>query len=104
MEQAFELSERGRARVFLDLLASSQVELNDDEITQLANKEQEAYTVRQSIQDSLARTRAFIPPDPKLVTELEAELVKTDQEYTSILATINGRNAQSAKFAWPTIR
>ena len=59
---AFLTSERGRARAFLDSLATGQVELSDDAAADLLADENEAYAVRQSAEDALARAQAPIHP------------------------------------------
>jgi len=94
--EAFRTSERGRARTFLDSMATGYVELSDNTAADLLAREQEAYAVRQTAQDALARARAQQPPDSKLVADLEAQLAQAEQEYTVALAAIEARGDQLA--------
>jgi CHAT domain-containing protein/tetratricopeptide (TPR) repeat protein len=95
-EEAFFTSEQGRARAFLDSLATGHVELSDDEAAALLAQEQEAYAARQAAQDALARARAFDPPDPTLVANLEAQLAQAEAAYAAALAAIEARGDQLA--------
>jgi CHAT domain-containing protein len=95
-EAAFFTSERGRARAFLDSLATKHVELGDNEMATLLAKEQEAYSQRQTIHDALIRALALIPPDPDLVTELETRLAETETAHTKAQAEIQKRQDQLA--------
>ena len=54
---AFFTSERGRARVFLDSLATGLVQFPTQNAQSLLEHEQETYTIRQAPQDTLARAR-----------------------------------------------
>jgi CHAT domain-containing protein/tetratricopeptide (TPR) repeat protein len=95
-EQTFCTSERGRARAFLDSLATGHVELSDDTAADLLAREQGAYAARQAAQDALARARALDPPDPTLVAELEAQLAQAEEEYQAALDAIEERGDQLA--------
>ena len=95
-EEAFFTSERGRARAFLDSLATGHVELTDDEAAALLAREQEAYATRQAAQDALARARALHSPDPDLVADLEAQLAEAEAAYAEALAAIEARGDQLA--------
>jgi tetratricopeptide (TPR) repeat protein len=93
-ERAFYTSERGRARAFLDSMATGYVELSDNAAADLRAREQEAYAARQTAQDALARARAQQPPDPVLVADLEAQLTQAEQEHAAALAAIEARSGQ----------
>jgi CHAT domain-containing protein len=95
-EAAFFTSERGRARAFLDSLATGHVELSDNEAAVLLAQEQEAYAGRQAAQDALAKARALDPPDPALVADLEAQMVQAEAAYVEALAAIETRGGQLA--------
>ncbi len=95
-EEAFFISERGRARAFLDSLATGQVELTDNEAAELLVQEQEVYAQRQSIQDNLAKARALNPPDPDLVADLETQLTEAKAAYAEIQGAIIARSDQLA--------
>lgn len=94
LADAFLLSERGRARTFLDSLATGQVELADNAATDLLSAEQEAFAVRQSVQDALAKAKALDPPDPQLVADLQAQLSVAELVYAQTLAGIRARRDQ----------
>jgi tetratricopeptide (TPR) repeat protein len=95
-QAAFIVSERSRARAFLDSLATGHVELSDNEAAQLLNQEQEVYAQRQAIQDKLAKAYALDPPDPDLVADLEAQLAKAEVAYEEVLKAIEARGGQLA--------
>ena len=59
--KAFFTSERGRARAFLDGVATGHVELADNAADKLLAAEQEAYAARQAAQDALAKARSSRP-------------------------------------------
>jgi len=93
-ETAFFTSERGRARAFLDSLATRQVQLTDNEAADLLAHEQATYAQRQTIQDALAQTRALDAPDPVLIADLEAQLVEAEAAYGEAQAAIEARRDQ----------
>jgi CHAT domain-containing protein/Tfp pilus assembly protein PilF len=92
LNKAFITSERGRARAFLDSMATGYVELNDDESATLYISEQEAYAMRQSAQETLAKARAQNPPDKKLIADLETQLAQSEKDYQAALDAISKRN------------
>jgi CHAT domain-containing protein len=94
--QAFWYSERGRARVLLDGITTGQVQLSDNEAAALLTAEQEAYAVRQSAQDALAKARAASPPDPTWVNEAEVALRAAEAGYEQASDAITAHSAQLA--------
>ncbi len=94
--QAFWYSERGRARVLLDAIATGRVQLSDNEVAVLLAAEQEAYAVHQSAQDALAKARAANPPDPVWVDEAAAALAAAETAYTLTVAAITDYSAELA--------
>jgi tetratricopeptide (TPR) repeat protein/CHAT domain-containing protein len=95
-DKAFDISERGRARAFLDSLATGYVELSDDAAADLYVREQEAYAVRQVAQDALVTARAQQPPDEALITDLEKQLQQAETDYQAALKAIEDRGDQLA--------
>jgi CHAT domain-containing protein len=95
-EEAFLISERGRARAFLDSLATGQVQLRDDAAAELLAQEQELYAQRRALQDNLAQARAQTPPDAALISELESQLAEVEDAYADIQAQIQARSDQLA--------
>lgn len=93
-EQAFLTSERGRARAFLDSMATGYVDLNDNKVAALYIQEQETYAAHQSAQDALAKAKAQNPPDEKLVADLETQLVQTENDHQVALDAISARGNQ----------
>lgn len=93
---SFLTSERGRARTFLDALATGQVQLADNEASELLEREASLYAERQATQDALARARAADPPDDDLIADLEADLEQLAAEYAAIQEEIAGRGDQLA--------
>ena len=95
-EAAFLTSERGRARSFLDSLATGKVQLSDEELQALINQERAAYDERFAIQVQLARVRAQNPPDEELVAELEAQLEVAEEAYSKAQEAIDARGDELA--------
>jgi tetratricopeptide (TPR) repeat protein len=95
-ETAFFTSERGRARAFLDSLATGQVQLADNEAEDLWYAEQSAYAARLGAQDALAQAKGQTPPDPQLVSDLEAQLAAAETEHQAALKAIQARGDQLA--------
>lgn len=94
--QAFQTSERGRARAFLDSLSTGYVELSDNAAAELLAREQSAYATRQAAQDALARARGARPSDRALVADLEVQLAAAEEEYRAALAAVQARGDQLA--------
>jgi CHAT domain-containing protein/Tfp pilus assembly protein PilF len=92
VDDAFVVSEGGRARAFLDSLSTGQVELFDNAATELLVRENEAYAVHQSTQDALAKAKALNPPDPQFVAHLEQQLAAAEIAHTQALTAIQARN------------
>jgi CHAT domain-containing protein/Tfp pilus assembly protein PilF len=95
-DKAFYASERGRARAFLDSLATGHVELSDNTGTDLLTREQEAYATRQATQDALAKAKSQTPSDEALITDLEAQLAQAETDYQAALKAIEDRGDQLA--------
>jgi CHAT domain-containing protein/Tfp pilus assembly protein PilF len=93
---AFFTTERGRARAFLDSLATGQVRLRDDDAADLLAQEGERYAQRQAIRFALAEARAANPPDPTAVSDLEAELAETEAAYQAVQEAMAARGAELA--------
>lgn len=93
-EQAFQTSERGRARTFLDAVSSGHVELSDNQAAELLAREQETYAQWQGLQDTLARARGAAPPGPALVADLESQLTAAANAHTAVLDAIQERGDQ----------
>jgi len=93
---AFRTTEHGRARTFLDGLATGQVQLADNEANELIERESSLYTERQATQDAIAQARAADPPDDDLITDLEADLEQLEEDYVAVQEEIAGRSDQLA--------
>jgi len=94
--EAFYTTERGRARAFLDSLATAQVRLRDDDAADLLAQEGERYAQRQALRFDLAEARAADPPDPALVADLEARLAEAEAAYQKVQEAIAARGAELA--------
>ncbi|MGB0385472.1 MAG: CHAT domain-containing protein, partial [Ardenticatenaceae bacterium] len=90
-KEAFLTSERGRARSFLDSLATGSVQLSDGDLQELLTREREAYDERFAIRDELARVRAQNPPDTEAVANLEARLEAVEGEHAAAMTAIEAR-------------
>ncbi len=92
---AFELSERSRSRLFLDLLRSSQLDRNDPELADLLLQERRAFVVRQATADLLSQTRALDPAD-SLLPSLQDQADQAAAAYDAVIAEIERRNSRLA--------
>jgi len=93
-EEAFFTSERGRARTFLDSLATGQIELADDLAVALLAREQEVYAERQAAQQALDNALASNSQD--MVEAAEFGLTFTEANYNIVLAAIEARDDRLA--------
>jgi tetratricopeptide (TPR) repeat protein len=80
-EKAFLTTERGRARSFLDSMATGYVELNNNTASALYAQEQDAYTIRKTVQDALLKAKAQTSPDEQQIIDLETQLAQAEKEY-----------------------
>ncbi|MCB8982188.1 MAG: tetratricopeptide repeat protein [Ardenticatenaceae bacterium] len=88
--EAFLTSEQGRTRSFSDVLATGVVQFEDNEpAASLITAANEAYAALIAAQDALARARAFNPPDPELVADLEAQRIAAETAYDEALAALD---------------
>lgn len=93
---AFLTAERGRARAFLDSLATGEVQLRDQEDTALLAREQDAYAARQTAQEALAKARSAWPLDSALIAALELQLKSAEDQLAQARAAIEMRGGQLA--------
>jgi CHAT domain-containing protein/Tfp pilus assembly protein PilF len=93
---AFNTSERGRARTFLDALSTGQVQLADNEASELLERESTLYAERQAVQDALAQARAADPPNDDLIADLEADLEQLHADYAAVQEDIAAQGDQLA--------
>ncbi len=91
---AFLISERGRARAFLDALVTGQVELPDNIAAESLAYENQAYAIRQSTHIALIKAKSMNPSDPALVANLEAQLTVAEADYTVAISAIQSRQSQ----------
>jgi CHAT domain-containing protein/Tfp pilus assembly protein PilF len=98
-EKAFVLSERARARTFLDELTSGAVTLSDTFAGQLLQQEQDLFTQRRVIDDELARHRAQPGVSKQDLAELEAQRAQIQQDYDIALARLRAANEELAALA-----
>jgi tetratricopeptide (TPR) repeat protein/CHAT domain-containing protein len=96
-EKAFLTSERGRARSFLDAMATGYVELNDHEAAALFTQEKEAYAAREAAQFALSKAKLQNPQDAQQITNLSAQLDQAKKDYEVALSAITARGDQLAR-------
>ncbi|MCP4406582.1 MAG: tetratricopeptide repeat protein, partial [Gammaproteobacteria bacterium] len=92
-EEAFFTTERGRARAFLDSLATGEVRLSDQDSAKLLRQEQEHYAQQQAIRFELAEAKANTP---ERVADLEQQLAQAEAAYEDVQAAIAARGAELA--------
>ncbi|MFV9506925.1 MAG: CHAT domain-containing protein [Oscillochloridaceae bacterium umkhey_bin13] len=83
--QAFATTERGRSRLFLDLIRSARLRADDPTAADLLDRERRAVFLRASLQDQLAQAEALTPPDPLLVRTTREQLALAETRYAAIL-------------------
>jgi CHAT domain-containing protein len=91
---AFRASEQGRARAFLDALATGEVQLSDQTTADLLARERELYARLLGAQYALAATAALRPPDATRVAQAQADLAAVEAGHQAILAEIDQAVAQ----------
>lgn len=91
---AFAVSERGRARAFLDTLATGAIELSDAEAKALFQEERQMFLALQQAQTALNRARAQSSPDPARLANLEAQVARAEAAHAAVLRTIAERDDQ----------
>jgi len=91
----FYTTERGRARAFLDALATGYVQLSDT-AADIYTHEMEAYAARQAAQQALIQARVQWPDDATLLADLEAQLAQAEVDYETALAAITAHGDQLA--------
>ena len=84
-EQAFKLSEQGRARAFFDSINTGVVDFSDETAHQLYTAVQQANIEFQNVATALAKVQAECPDDIELITELEAQLAQLELRYQNAL-------------------
>jgi CHAT domain-containing protein len=90
-ERAFEITERSRARAFLDSLATGQVQLSDDDLNLLLLREIEAYQTVEAIRFALAEIQNASNPDSDQLANIEEEFYRAKQNHASIQDEIRAR-------------
>ncbi|NJN95113.1 MAG: CHAT domain-containing protein [Anaerolineales bacterium] len=95
-EEAFYTSERGRARLFLDLQLTSQLALTDPEAAALLARERMAYAVRQGAEDALFRAKVPDSLEASLIPQLESQLQDAQAAYDQALAEIKAKDSKLA--------
>lgn len=93
---AFAISERGRARAFLDGLATGMIELSDDAANALFQRERETALTWLLAQDALNQARAQRPPDSARLAALEAQVAQAEAAHAAALRAIDQRGGQLA--------
>jgi tetratricopeptide (TPR) repeat protein len=95
-QKAFLISEKGRARAFLDSLGTGQIQFSDDAMTDLLTREQEAYAERQSARDALAEYRTSSQSSTDHIADAETRLKIAEQNYAAVLDRIEEHQDQLA--------
>jgi CHAT domain-containing protein/Tfp pilus assembly protein PilF len=98
LEQAFEVSERGRARAFLDSLSTDYIELSDQDVAGLLQVEREAYARLQATREALALLQVQAV-DAEQIEKLAAQLTEAEQVYQSALDQLEARSGLLASLA-----
>jgi tetratricopeptide repeat protein len=98
-EKAFVMSERGRARTFLDELTSGAVTLSDNIADQLLQQEQALFAQRRAIDDELARLRASPGVNTQCLEDLEVQHAKIQEDDDATLVRLRSVNKDLAALA-----
>lgn len=94
--QAFDLSERARARSFLDQLGNSRIDFRKGTDPGLIERERTLQAVLGDLEKRLREERAKPLPqiDPQTVRSLEAQLLANQREYAELLTRIKAVNPE----------
>lgn len=90
VEGAFAATERGRARLFIDLVRSARLRSDDPVAAELLDRERRAAFLLASVGDQLAQAEALDPPNPTLVSTSREQLAKAEARYADVLAELAG--------------
>lgn len=96
-EKAFYTAERGRARLFLNMLTAGQLQLLNEAGADLLAQEREAFILQTIARDDLARAEN-LGLDALILGLMSAELEAAEAEYEAILAAVESRDNQVAAF------
>lgn len=96
-EEAFYTAERGRARVFLDMMRVKAPEILDDQGNNLLVREQEAYILRQLAEDDLALAQ-LLDLDGLTKVAMQRELTGAEAAYAEIVKQIQARGESTNMF------
>lgn len=93
---AFAISERGRARAFLDTMATGAIELFDDDANDLLQRERDTALAWQQAQAALTQARAQEAPNLDRLAVLEAQVAQAEAAHIAAQQAIAQRNDQLA--------
>jgi CHAT domain-containing protein len=91
--EAFQAIERGRARLFRDMVSTGNARLPDSEAKAL-DRLREAFDLRTQASLSLVQIRAISPLDRQQIRHWESELQKAETLYQNALADLSTQNPQ----------
>ncbi len=94
-EKAFYTAERGRSRLFLNMLTAGQLQLLDETDADLLTQEREAYILRTIARDDLARAET-LGLDAFTIGVMTTELEAAEAEYDAVLAAVESQDDQLA--------
>lgn len=92
-EKAFAVAERGRARLFLDMLATGQFVVPDEA---LLTELQAAETSVRMLTRALAQLEAHEQPRPLLQRRIEQRRIEAEADYAAALAALETQHPQLA--------
>jgi CHAT domain-containing protein len=97
-QEAFDLSERARARTFLDQLGSARIEVRKDVADQLVTQEQKLRQELSFLEQRLLEERAQPTPqlNKELIQSLETRLADKQKEYEGLLTNLKLTNPKYA--------
>ncbi len=88
-QDAFMAGERGRARAFLDALATGEVQLSDQTAADLLARERELYAQVLGAQYAVAAAAALRPPDAAVLAQAQADLAVAEADHQALLGEID---------------
>lgn len=96
VRQAFDLAERGRARLFLELMATNQLEASNTVLADLLRAERRAYADLLVTRDTAAQFRSLTPPSP-LTPEIEKQERAAEAAHQAYVAQVRAADSALAE-------
>ncbi len=86
--EAFAITERGRARLFLDTLRAASLRADDPTAAALLDRERKAAFLLAATADQVVQAEALTPPNPQLEQTSRGQLARAEARYAAVLTEL----------------